>query len=238
MNSVEACGSVTALTLGLPSTTSVPGGKGRLPKEGFYHNMQVNARLKRRFIDETESFVMLAQIDARSTGIPAGETVTKIYVLGIEARTDEPDTVLIEQIARYFDEQSTHRARILFAWVRGDACTPAVFRNASAHEGLMEGTVYAGDVRSATGIPLRLHGADLDAVWDTLCAQIILDSDNATNLDRRIVAKHRLVELDKEIARLTKAHAKATQIAKRNDLWNRLQIARSKRKTVERDMLT
>lgn len=238
MNGVESCGSVTALTLGLPSTTAVPAGKGRLPKEGFYRNMQVNARLKQRFVDETESFVMLAQIDARSTGIPAGKTVAQIYVLGIEARADDPDTVLIEQLARYFDEQSRHHARILFAWVRGDACTPAVFRNASVHEGLMEGAVYAGDVRSAADMPLRLDGADLDAVWDTLCARIILGSDDATNLDRRIVANQRLAELDKEIARLTKAHAKATQIGKRNDLWNQLQIARSKRKTVEHDTLT
>lgn len=233
MDGVESCGTVTALTLGLPSTTAVPAGRGRLPKEGFYRNAHVTAKLRRRFIDDAAAFVMLAQIDGRSTGIPTGTTVQQIYVLGIEANAAAPDVAMIEHLARYFDERSSHHARILFTWIHGDEVTLAVFRNANAHEGLMEGAVHAGEPSPAAAITITLDSTNLDAAWDSICAQVILGDAAPAGVDRRIAVRHRVAELDVEISRLTKAHAKARQIAKRNELWNRLQQARLKRKELQ-----
>ncbi|KAA8820636.1 DUF4391 domain-containing protein [Bifidobacterium rousetti] len=237
MTGIESCGPVTALTLGLPSTTAIPAGRGRLPKEGFYRNAHVTARLRRRFVDDVTTFVMLAQINERSTGIPAGVTVQQIYVLGVDANTTTPDTAMLEHLARYFDEQSKHHARILFAWIHGDDVTLAVYRNANVREGLAEGAVYTGDTDFAAAVSIRLDGSDLDIAWDAICARIILGGDEPAHLDRRIAVKRRFAELDKEIVRLTKAHAKAAQIVRRNELWNQLQEARSKRREMERDTL-
>lgn len=226
MTGIESCGPVTALTLGLPSTTAIPAGRGRLPKEGFYRNAHVTARLRRRFIDDVTAFVMLAQINERSTGIPAGVMVQQIYVLGIDANTATPDTAMLEHLARYFDEQSKHHARILFAWIHGDDVTLAVYRNANVREGLAEGAVHVGAVTHASGVTATLDPSNLDTAWDSICSQVILGDADPRNIDRRIATRRRIMELDTEIVRLAKAHAKARQIHQRNELWNRLQQAR------------
>lgn len=52
MSGIESCGSVTALTLGLPSTTAVMHPRGRLAKERFYTNTKVGKRLRQHFIED------------------------------------------------------------------------------------------------------------------------------------------------------------------------------------------
>ncbi|MBW3088077.1 DUF4391 domain-containing protein [Bifidobacterium sp. 82T24] len=227
---IASCGQVTAVTLGLPSTTAVSASRARLPKEGFYRNTNITARLRQRFVDEVEAFTMLAQISQRSTGIPAGETVTAIYVMGLEQRSDRLPVEIMEHIARSYDEQSRHRARILFVCVRQDICTLAVFRNANVVQGLMEGRVYCGEPMAASRIHIGLDSANMDATWDAICAQLVLGSANPEHVDRRIAAKHKAAELAKEIERLRKAHNRTRQIAKRNELWNKVQELRAELK--------
>lgn len=72
MSSIESCGPVTALTLGLPSTTAVTHPRGRLSKERFYTNTSVGKRLRQHFIEDIDSITMLAVIREQETGIPAG----------------------------------------------------------------------------------------------------------------------------------------------------------------------
>lgn len=107
MRDVEHCGMISAIDMGLPSTTAIPIKRGRLPKEGFYRNMNVPASLRRKFIQDVESFVMLAQINEQSTGIPSGEAVNTIFVLGIESKTEQLPIQIMEHIARF--QGGTHR---------------------------------------------------------------------------------------------------------------------------------
>lgn len=226
MSEMERCGATSALDMGLPSTTAVPAGMGRLPKEGFYRNMDVTAALRRRFVTEVESFVMLAQINERSTGIPAGRSVGNIFVLGIETKTDKPPTQVMEHIARSYGERTNYQTRILFLCTFEGECTLAVFRNANVAAGLMEGQIRTVEDVNFEQESILLDEHDLDRTWDAICAQVILDDANPEQVDRRIANADRIRTLGKEIDRLTKAHAKARQIAKRNELWNQLQQAR------------
>ena len=59
MSGIESCGPVTALTLGLPSTTAVMHPRGRLTKERFYTNTKVGKRLRQHFIEDIDSITML-----------------------------------------------------------------------------------------------------------------------------------------------------------------------------------
>ena len=83
MSGIESCGPVTALTLGLPSTTAVTHPRGRLAKERFYTNTSVDKRLQRHFIEDIDSITMLAVIREQETGIPAGRTTREINVIGL-----------------------------------------------------------------------------------------------------------------------------------------------------------
>lgn len=236
MSGIEHCGPISATDMGLPSTTAVPAGRGHLPKEGFYRNMDVPAALRRRFVSEVESFVMLAQVNERSTGIPAGKTVNNIFVLGIETKTEKPPIQVMEHIARFYGEQTGYKTRILFLCTYEGECTLAVFRNANVAQGLMEGHVYTVENVNFTQESVHLDEHDLDHAWDAVCAQVILDDPNPEQVDHRIAVDNRIKALTKEIDRLTKAHAKARQIAKRNTLWNQLRQARLELKELETDI--
>lgn len=69
-------------------------------------------------------------------------------------------------------------------------------------------------------------------MWDCLCAQVILNSENGMDLDRRVADRTRIMRLNEDIAKLEKQHAKAKQIGQRNRLWNELQDKRKELKTI------
>ena len=92
MSGIESCGPVTALTLGLPSTTAVMHPRGRLAKERFYTNTKVGKRLRQHFIEDIDSITMLAVIREQETGIPAGPLTNEINVIGLEQSTESWST--------------------------------------------------------------------------------------------------------------------------------------------------
>lgn len=218
MSGIESCGPVTALTLGLPSTTAVMHPRGRLAKERFYTNTKVGKRLRQHFIEDIDSITMLAVIREQETGIPAGPFTNEINVIGLEQSTEHPPLEVMEHIARTRDELTHHRSRILFVCVNGSMTKFAVFRNANVAEGLMEGSVHMGE-------PVE-SGTNLDTVWESLCAETILSSSDPTRVDRRIVSRTRIMRLIKEIDQLERRHARTVQIGQRNRLWDDLQAKR------------
>lgn len=233
MSDIEYCGPVSALDMGLPSTTAVPAGRGHLTKEGFYRGMDAPAALRRRFVDEVESFTMLAQINERSTGIPSNETTTTIFVLGIETKTEKPPVQVMEHIARFYGEQTGYKTRILFLCTCAGECTLAVFRNANVAQGLMEGHIYTAENVNFAQESVQLDEHDLGHTWDAICSQVILNDMNPERVDHRIVIENKKKTLRAEITKLESAHAKARQIAKRNELWNKLRLARLKLESLE-----
>ena len=226
MSGIESCGPVTALTLGLPSTTAVMHPRGRLTKERFYTNTKVGKRLRQHFIEDIDSITMLAVIREQETGIPAGPLTNEINVIGLEQSTEHPPLEIMEHIARTRDELTRHRSRILFVCMNGSMTKFAVFRNANVAEGLTEGSVHMGEPVECESARVRLNGTDLDAVWDSLCAETILGASDPTRVDRRIVSRTRIMRLVKEIDQLERRHAKAVQIGQRNRLWDDLQAKR------------
>lgn len=171
MSGIESCGPVTALTLGLPSTTAVMHPRGRLAKERFYTNTKVGKRLRQHFIEDIDSITMLAVIREQETGIPAGPFTNEINVIGLEQSTEHPPLEVMEHIARTRDELTHHRSRILFVCVNGSMTRFAVFRNANVAEGLMEGSVHMGEPVECESALIRLSGTNLDTVWESLCAE-------------------------------------------------------------------
>lgn len=231
MSGIESCGPVTALTLGLPSTTAVMHPRGRLAKERFYTNTKVGKRLRQHFIEDIDSITMLAVIREQETGIPAGPFTNEINVIGLEQSTEHPPLEVMEHIARTRDELTHHRSRILFVCVNGSMTKFAVFRNANVAEGLMEGSVHMGEPVECESALIRLSGTNLDTVWESLCAETILSSSDPTRVDRRIVSRTRIMRLIKEIDQLERRHARTVQIGQRNRLWDDLQAKRHELRT-------
>lgn len=63
------CGSVSAISLGLPVSTAIPEAKGILPKVLFVGKAPISGKLKQWFVNEIESITMLALGRSANTGL-------------------------------------------------------------------------------------------------------------------------------------------------------------------------
>ena len=82
--------------------------------------------------------------------------------------------------------------------------------------------VHNGTHISNTIEQIALHGSSLDAVWDSIIAQVALGSEDGKDVDARIATARRKAELEREIETLDAKCRKEKQISKRNELFGRL----------------
>lgn len=194
--------------LGLPSTTEV--GR-RLPKEAFYRNLKLDARTRDEFVHLIESITIANSIKPSTANLDDGERVHEIMVLDIRLKGDAQPVRAIEAIA----SSNPHRL---------------VFRTEPA------GTTYVlrKGLRSRDGLStLVLHGKTLDAAWDSICAQVIFEDDDGTNIVGRIELAAKRAALEAEIAKLDAACRKARQINRRNELFAQLKVKQRELKALD-----
>lgn len=85
--------------LGLPSTTEVVKG-GRIPKEAFYRNLTLPARVKESFVADVEGFRMANTVKVSTVNLPEGADVKEIAVLRVSLKGEEISLEVLNEIAR------------------------------------------------------------------------------------------------------------------------------------------
>ena len=109
-----SCGSLNALTLGLPTRAAVPDAKGALPKQMFIGRGAVSAKTKQRFATDIESIGMLAILRPATTGLAESRRFPEILVLGLHVPSGAAVPVeVIDHIA------AQRQGGIVFVCVRG-----------------------------------------------------------------------------------------------------------------------
>lgn len=189
--------------LGLPSTTEV--GR-RLPKEAFYRNLRLDAKTRDEFVHLIERITIANSIKPMTANLADGERVHEIMLLSLELKGDEQPVRAIEAIAR----ANSHM--LVFYTEPG-------------------GTVYVlrGGLHASNAVDrLVLAGKTLDAVWDSIGAQVIFGDTDGTNIDARIERARQKADLEAEIKKLDSACRAAKQINRKNELF--AQIKEKKRK--------
>lgn len=79
---------------------------------------------------------------------------------------------------------------------------------------------------------ISIREDNLDAIWDGICAEVIFGNPAIKDVDGELKKRQKLKSLDEEIAKLERAHGKERQLGKRNELFRKLQEARSEREAV------
>ncbi|QOL31176.1 DUF4391 domain-containing protein [Bifidobacterium eulemuris] len=236
MMTAAACGTVSALTLGLPASTAIPAAKGTLPKQMFMAKAPVSAKLKQRYANEVESITMLSLMRAANTGLADGKRFREILVIGLRVSGTDVPVEVVDHIA------SQRASGIVFAVVREveregarhEECALAVRRNVPVRPGHTPVTkVYAGDWKPAGEAQLELAGSTLDEAWDVLCAQAILDSADGSDLDARIARREQLTTLKAQADKLERDHSRAKNPAQRNEIYAKLHKIRKQLETLE-----
>lgn len=78
------CGSVSAISLGLPVSTAIPEAKGTLPKALFVGKAPISGKLKQRLVNEIESITMLALAGRPTPGLADGKLIPEVLVIGLK----------------------------------------------------------------------------------------------------------------------------------------------------------
>lgn len=235
MAGVASCGSLTAPGLGLPLKATVPDTKGVLPKQMFVGRGPVSSKLRQRFTTDLESISMLAILRPATTGLAESKRFPEILVLGLHVPSG--GAVPVEVIDHIAAQRS---GGIVFVCVRdggplndsdggetiaseGEQCALAVRRNVPVKPGRTPITkVHAGAWRPVSDVRLAVHGTTMEELWDSLCAQVIADDVDGSDIDERIAARERVVVLQSEYAKAQAAHTRARNTEQRNAAYGKM----------------
>ncbi|RSX55592.1 hypothetical protein D2E26_0155 [Bifidobacterium dolichotidis] len=232
-SALSACGSLTAVDLGLPHSVAVPAAKGRLPKAMFagHDPAALSNTVRQQLTQQVESIHLLGIISAKSVHAEPSAHVPEVLVLRLQLAQDTqhfPDAV-IELIA------TQRKGGILFVCTRevtepqphapepGTYVAYAVRRGFSARAGHMQTFERFHSPWKPVSEPqqLRVVGDSVAQIWDNLCAQIMLHKTTTENLSEDLKLFRQKAALRRDLAKLTADHARAKTIEKRNELFAR-----------------
>ena len=141
----------------------------RVPKQRFYDNLSVNAKLKRAFTDQIAQIVWRNKISASTTNLKAGERVQEIEVIAIKLNQHDLDTKVLEQI----DKEIPYH--ILFLLEQGDEVQAWIsYKEASQTKPgtFKPGVYYHTDWMDEGSLSLKLSGLDMDTAYESFIRQI------------------------------------------------------------------
>ncbi|MEE0653984.1 DUF4391 domain-containing protein [uncultured Bifidobacterium sp.] len=236
---MAACGSVTAATLGLPTSSAFPTEKSVLPKAMFAPKTgaPLSAKTKQHLVHAVTSITLLALLRPSNTGLEASARMPEVLVLGIRLADgvyDTPDDV-IELIA------SQRKSGIVFAVVRDmphegmtrEECQFVVRRAIPGRAGHTPTfRVFHGPWEPSGETFLDVNGATMDELWASFCSQTILGSVDCNDLDARIAREEHIRELEATVAKLSADHARAKNPNQRNEIYAKLHKAKNELATL------
>ena len=179
--------------LGLPSTTEV---SVRLPKEAFYRNLKLDAKLREQFVAGVESITVANTIKPATANVIDGKKVHEILVVAVEPRDGEIPEAVIRVIA------GANQNKVIVV-------DPSSSKVSLEHDG----DLYVSQLAS-----LELHGRSLDDMWDSMLAQIIFGDRDGDGVEERISRRKQAQTLALEIAKLEIRARREKQPRKKNEL--------------------
>lgn len=237
--SPATCGTVSALTLGLPDAVAVPAAKGTLPKAVFVGRAPISAGLRSKLTNDVAAISLLGLMRPANAGVADGARIHEVLVLGLRlVRADAPvPTDVIDHIA------AQRAGGVLFVCVRESAedagdgsgttgaveqCALAVRRRIPGRAGhVAQYAVHAGAWTDPRDVLVEVTGATMDELWESLCSQAILGTTDHADLDARIARRDRIAALEAEEARLVRDHTRARTADQRNAAFAKLHKVRA-----------
>jgi hypothetical protein len=189
-----------------------------MPKVAFYEHLQLKPQKKKLFVSQIDKLTLANSIKPSTMNIRDGEKYHEVLVLLVHLKHKELDESLLVTIAR----QNGH---------------PLVFVCRYLNESQIY--VYRQRLYGTGWLPtdattLNTSAEDLDQLWDSICSQIALGTEDACDildLDTRLSLNQRISALEAESRRLMERSRKEKQPATKNRLH---EDARAKMRELER----
>lgn len=209
--------------LGLPSTTEIAKG-GRIPKEAFYRNLALPAKVKESFVADVEGFRMANTVKASTANLPEGADVKEIAVLRVGLKGDDIDSAVLDEIAK------ANPRKIVFACMQPDGTARLSVRIGGK-------IVSTPDWKPEGEWRLRPEGANLDEAWEAIQSQIAFGDigSASTSVAERLARQAKTESLRAKIEATDRKCRKEKQIPKKNKLFNELKGLKEELRALEQE---
>ena len=192
-----------------------------VPKTAFYKNLEVNARMKQRFVDSVESITWTAKLAPSTLSVADGKTVHEITVFRMVLKKEEVPSDVLTLI----DKQMPRHT--LFLLQHDDAfCLLVNYKewHDAANTRFDIVKTFQTGWTSADKLSLSLDGQDMDAVYSAIVKQVAgADITSVAKDIHTAVAQTKEQEaLRQKIAALEAKIAKERQPKKKFELHQQL----------------
>lgn len=198
-----------------------------VPKTAFYRNLEVNAKMKQRFVDSVESITWTAKLAPSTLSVTDGKTVHEITVFRMVLKKEEvPSDVLM-----LIDKQMPRHTVFLLQY-EDKQCLYVNYKewhDAEQRQFDIVKTYQTAWVKDADMV-LNIEGSTMDAVFSSFVRQIaegLLDADTK-DLHTAVMADKEREQLQKSINTLERQMLKEKQPRKRFEMHQRLVIMKAK----------
>lgn len=192
-----------------------------VPKTAFYKNLEVNAKMKQRFVDSVESITWTAKLAPSTLSVADGKTVHEITVFRMVLKKEEVPSDVLTLI----DKQMPRHT--LFLLQHDDAfCLLVNYKewHDAANTRFDIVKTFQTGWTSADKLSLSLDGQDMDAVYSAIVKQVAgADITSVAKDIHTAVAQTKEQEaLRQKIAALEAKIAKERQPKKKFELHQQL----------------
>ena len=192
-----------------------------VPKTAFYRNLEVNAKMKQRFVDSVESITWTAKLAPSTLSVADGKTVHEIAVFLIELKGEVvPTDVLV------FIDRQMPRHTLFLLQHDDDFCLLVNYKewHDAANTRFDIVKTFQTGWTSADKLSLSLDGQDMDAVYSAIVKQVAgADITSEAKYIHTAVAQTKEQEaLRQKIAALEAKIAKERQPKKKFELHQQL----------------
>lgn len=192
-----------------------------VPKTAFYRNLEVNSKMKQRFVDSVESITWTAKLAPSTLSVADGKTVHEIAVFRIELKGETvPTDVLV------FIDRQIPRHTLFLLQHDDDFCLLVNYKewHDAANTRFDIVKTFQTGWTSADKLSLSLDGQDMDAVYSAIVKQVAgADiTSEAKDIHTAVAQTKEQEALRQKIAALEAKIAKERQPKKKFELHQQL----------------
>lgn len=198
-----------------------------VPKTAFYKNLEVNARMKQRFVDDVASVTWVAKIAPSTLNVADGKTVHEITVFRMVLKNSEVPSDVLTLI-----DKQMPRHTVFMLQYDDKQCLYVNYKewhDAEQRQFDIVKTYQTAWMKDADMV-LAIEGSTMDAVFSSFVRQIAggLLNANRTDLHTAVMADKEREQLQKSINILERQMRKEKQPRKRFEMHQRLVIMKAK----------
>lgn len=183
--------------------------KKQLSKAAIYKKFNLNSSAKARFDSDISRMDIVGEISQSTVSLPAGDTVSSIFVLQISLKKKDFDEKSITLISKLIEQ------KMIFVLEFEDKAKLAVYY----------GKLFQTDWQDINDITIDIQGLNLDSAYQNMIIQIgDIHIENDNSLDEQIICDEKRAKLKKEIARLEKLARAEKQPKKKFEIVQEISV--------------